>query len=143
MYPHFIEVHQICQDEEWLTLINIDQIVYIEDNGIMTSRSLAAGKGNSDYVPCRESYEELKALIRDAGCQIQKADPRLDTTHPLTMEDIRGMIGEPVWNSNSLKWYLVRCESQNEVSFTDSIGYGYEADAKTLIKYPLYRMKQD
>ena len=55
-----------------------------------------------------ESYDDIKQLIHDSGILIHRADPRLDETHSLTMEDLKEMIGEPVWNSNTGKWTLVR-----------------------------------
>lgn len=85
---------------------------------------------------------DIQKLIRDTGCLIHKADPRLDTTKPLTMDDLKSMIGEPVWNSNFLSWWLVADVSGDDIatlrnSQTDIMFYGEEK----LIAKPLYRMK--
>ena len=91
-----------------------------------------------------ESYDEIKQLILDAGVLIHKPDPRLNLTKPLSIEDLSGMIGEPVWNSNTLKWELVwYFGDAREIIFTRDCSADYEYDADDLIKTPLYRMKKE
>ena len=99
MYPFFIEVH----DRRGNQLVNIDAItnVYVDNDGVTT---IGIGIG---YEEVTESYDEVKALIEGCGCLINKADPRLDTSNPITKQMImsEGMVGEPVWNSNNGRWY--------------------------------------
>ena len=63
------------------------------------------------------------------------------------MNDLKEMIGEPVWNSNNGHWYLVDCietdlDGSNEriiLSKRDGVHIPYDAD--DLAKYPHYCMK--
>lgn len=135
MYPYFIEVHT----EDNLRMgVNIDCLVYFGDKIIWTS--------DCNGFPVQESYDDIKQLIRDCGCLINKADPRLDTSKPLTMEDLKDMIGQPVWNSNTGQWMLV-CRidvvaGEDFAVLVESDGIGYDfGDAKLKAK-PMYRMKQ-
>lgn len=94
-----------------------------------------------------ESYDEVKALIKDAGVLIHKPDPRLNLTKPLTMDDLREMIGEPVWNSNNGKWYLM-LKVREDLDPVLAVMQDYDAkidvfNPDELIKFPLYRMKQE
>ena len=92
-----------------------------------------------------ESYDEVKTLIHDAGVLIHKADPRLDTTTPLTMEDLKYMEGESVWNSNTLKWMLIHRFVDADkpiVWLVLSDGQFKVMTVDDLIKTPLYRMVQ-
>ena len=135
MYPHFIEVH----DGSQILIINVDKIGIVKDQKIMVEHP-------TRWQPVDESYEELKELISDSGCSITKSDPRIDTTHPLKMSDLKEMIGEPVWNSNRRHWALVSeyIESDDDyvfISFRPYKDVGYEYDEDDLIKYPVYRMK--
>ena len=83
-------------------------------------------------------------LIRGAGVCIDKGDPRLDTKSPLTMEDLKHMVGEPVWNSNTLDWWLIHYYNEwNTITVYNNKGVQREWDEKDLIKTPLYRMKQE
>ena len=144
MYPHFVEVHpKNCETESGWTdsgvLVNIDHIVEVGEQYVNTTDML---------FTVRETYEELKQLISDAGCCIQKADPRLDTSKPLTMEDLKGMIGEPVWDANSGRWYLVYEIVPDDyrddvVSLRTSDGGCWYYDVSDLIAKPLYRMKRE
>lgn len=129
MYPKFIEVHEGGDPFS----VNVDRIVWIYNGTIKTEENIF----NVD-----ESYEMVKQLISDAGCLIHKADPRLDNK-PLTIEQLGHMIGEPVWNSNTRLWYLVRKadKEKNYVELCWSNGYKATMTAADLIKYPLYRMK--
>ena len=140
MMSKFIELH--AKDDKAVLSINIENIVgFGVDDSTVVIRTIDKG----DWF-IAESYDEVKVLIKDAGVLIHKADPRLDTTIPLTMEDLKYMEGEPVWNSNTLKWmivhrygegdkksivWLVRHDSQFELMTADD-----------LIKFPLYRMVQ-
>ena len=139
MYPHFIEITCELGDEKHRKiekrLVNVDNIVVVSDNVI------DCGKDGTWYA--EETYEELKELIRSAGCHIEKGDPRLDTSHPLMMKDIEEMkSGEPVWNSNRNEWYLLRTMTEDgEVWFSDFVGCKVIATEEMLIKTPLYRMK--
>lgn len=145
MYPKFIEVH--AAGDGIAVSINVENVIGFGGDGKgggcfrMTDNSMWQTK---------ESYDELKDLITDCGCLIRKADPRLDTEHPLTMYDLKDMLGEPVWNSNSGKWALVR--NYIEVPEPDGIDVAFLLDAADnstgmtagdLIKTPLYRMMNE
>lgn len=86
MYPKFIEVHQNGKRKS----VNVEGIIALIDftDGKYKSACLLAGS----MIPkgFDESYDDLKALLHDCGCSITKADPRLDTTKPLTMEGRSG-----------------------------------------------------
>ena len=138
MYPKFIEVHD---KKGILVSINIDHIVAFADNFILLSNKDPKGLS----IATRETYDELKQLIWDAGCHIAKKDPRIDD-RPLTMEDLKEMIGEPVWNSNSRKWGLVRNYIEAEPGGTD-VAFVLDAGdnnipmtAADLLAKPLYRI---
>ena len=135
MYPHFIEVH----DGDQTMIVNIEKIGIVKDHRIMVEHP-------TRWQPVDESYDELKKLIAESGSLIQMGDPRIDTKHNLTMADLKGMIGEPVWNSNRRHWALVSeyIESDDDyvfVSFRPYKDVGYEYDEDELVKYPVYRMK--
>ena len=147
MYPHFIEVTCELGDDEHRTiekrLINVDSIVVVSDNVI------DCGKDGTWYA--EESYDELKELIRSAGCHIEKGDPRLDQTKPLTMNDLKDMVGQPVWDSNTDTWLLVYEGDWTYTPDPDRVcvrvvnRYGCNKiwlSEKDLIAKPLYRMKR-
>ena len=140
MYPHFIEVTCELGDDEHRTiekrLINVDSIVVVSDNVI------DCGKDGTWYT--EETYDELKELIRSAGCHIEKGDPRLDQTKPLTMADLKDMVGQPVWDSNRNVWYLFKAfDEDGQAYFADVFGNTAIAENNdALIKYPIYRMVQ-
>ena len=135
MYPHFITVHDNDNGEPFL--VNIDHIVSIGKEGMILT-----GVPTAIALATVESFDELKQLVADAGCHIEKADPRLNTKQPLTMDELRQMVGEPVWNSNTRSWGLV-CDYYDEtVAIKPPRGASYDYDADDLIKFPLYRMKE-
>ena len=134
MYPHFIEVH----DGDQTMIVNIEKIGIVKDKRIMVEHP-------TRWQPVDESYDELKKLITESGSLIQTGDPRIDTKHPLTMEDFAEMIGEPVWNSNRRKWGLVYeyIKSDDDYEFVSIREYkdSYEYCEHDLLKFPIYRMK--
>lgn len=144
MYPYFIEVHPKSCDTESGYIdsgmsINVDHIIEIGDRFINTTDS---------RIPVRETYEELLSLVKGIGCLIQKADPRIDTTRPLTMYDLckAEMIGEPVWNSNTIAWMLLIDSALDSRSWVDLIDNGGKTHRYAPIdvdRYPLYRMKKN
>lgn len=139
MMSKFIELHDRADRK---LLVNVENIcdVYPDIDFESAVVSYVNGKG----VGVTESYDEVKTLIKDAGILIHKPDPRLNLTKPLSMGDLRDMIGEPVWNSNTLKWELVWYYGDaKEIIFTRDCGADYEYNADDLIKTPLYRMKQE
>ena len=135
MYPKFIEVHE-KETGDFLS-VNIDHITLFGE-GIMLNTS-----PNPYALKTVESYDELKSLITDVGCLIHKRDPRLDLISPLTMEDLKYMIGEPVWNSNINVWMLVKDVSDTWVKMLWTSGNVSEYTEDELIKYPVYRMRRD
>ena len=132
MYAKFIEVN--CDGRKHL--VNVDGIRDVWSHYIDFSEA--------DSVNCDEGYDEIQKLITDTGSLIHKADPRLDTTKPLTFEEMRGMVGQPVWNSNRDEWGLVI-----EPAYADMVTVLYDEDSKKnyypgdLIAFPFYRMKQE
>lgn len=149
MYPHFIEVNDYR--DERLVSINVDTI----------TNFFANEEGGTDielttcqFCHAKESYSELKTLIEGCGCSINKGDPRLDTSRPLTMDDIKEMVGQPVWNSNIGEWGLITKDpewhDETHPDWKRQSGYylRYHNDTITrfdeegLKKYPIYRMKQ-
>lgn len=135
MYPHFITVHDNDNGEPFL--VNIDHIVSVGKEGMILT-----GVPTAIALATVESFDELKQLVADAGCHIEKADPRLNTAKPLTMDELRQMVGEPVWNSNTRSWGLV-CDYYDEtVAIKPPRGASYDYDADDLVKFPLYRMKE-
>ena len=148
MYPHFIEVTRSKDFEDWKSLVNIDQIIFLEDYTVWVTHSDC--NENPGMISVEETYEELKDLIISAGCHIEKADPRLDITHHLTMEELRNMVGEPVWNSNTNTWLLVYDGDWGYEPDPDRVcvrvvnRYGCKdiwLSEEDLIAKPLYRMK--
>ena len=130
MTPKFIEVHA----GEIFTSINIDHIIWFRDH------NLALLDVDNLYI-VTETYDELKALILDAGYFIQQTDPRLDAEKPLTLDDLKDMVGEPVWDSNLRKWWLVSAWDENFVVLRDSEAGVAVYIGDKLIAKPLYRMK--
>lgn len=140
MYPHMIEVHNVTSN--YPISVNIENITKIYDDGLPDMSEkwgiISFVRGND--ISTKETYDELKQLIRDAGCLIHKADPRLENKC-LTMDDLKKMTGEPVWNSNNGQWYLVHSCYRNKIFLTTKMGTHWEFPADDLEKYPLYRMK--
>ena len=147
MYPKYIEVHLKDQGAESRELIsvNVGKITVFHEGVIETEL---------ESIEVTETYDELKALITDCGCYINKGDPRLDTEHPLTMDDLMTMVGEPVWNRNNGEWALVTKDpewhDETNPDWKRQSGYylRYHDDTITrfdeedLKKFPLYRMKK-
>jgi len=147
MYPHFIEVYEKEMDGK--VIVNIDNITMV--CGDENAEILIKGYSNeTSFVECKESYSDVKKLIEDSGALINMSDPRLDINAPLRMEELKDMIGEPVWNSNKMEWHIVQEIAKwddsrgKEVVVLQSKGnIHWYYDTEELIKYPLYRMKRD
>ena len=132
----FIELHD--KDTDMKMSFNVDNVTVFREQVIETER---------EGFEVAESYEEIKQLIHDVGVLIHKPDPRLNLTKPLTMDDLRNMIGEPVWNSNNGKWYLM-LKVREDLDPVLAVMQDYDAkidvfNPDELIKFPLYRMKQE
>lgn len=136
MYPKFIELRD--KDSGNRISVNVDNIVIVGKTGTILALP-------SDVMKLKtvESYEEIKTLITDSGCLIKKADPRIDTEHRLTLEDLRGMVGEPVWMSSANAWMLVVSCDDQYATLRWSSGNASTSDENDLVSYPLYRMKKD
>jgi len=141
MYPHFIEVHD--KETGNPVLINIDAITYLyADNVHITTQRSFTGD-----LWTRETYDEVKELIRSAGCAIQKQDPRMDTTSPISWDELLElrMIGQPVWNSNTREWMLVIDSAGIDRAWVDLVnisGKVIRFEPHDVTKYPLYRMRK-
>lgn len=136
MTPHFIEVH----DGGEPLSICLEAIEWFNPDGIAMNHF-------SELLEIDETYDELKALISHAGCAIAKADPRLDTSHWISWDDLTKveMIGEPVFNSNTRKWMLVLDSAgpytHDWIVLLNDAG-GQEKWIENDVKArPLYRMK--
>lgn len=142
MMSKFIELH----DNETKSPISIN-VNNIADFHVDYDGQTAVDVGRDAYLVA-EIYDEVKALIKDAGVLIHKADPRLNLIKPLTMEDLKDMEGEPVWNSNTLKWMIVHrfVEAEGDLApivwFVRDDGQFTNMVVDDLIKFPLYRMRQ-
>ena len=139
MYPHFIKVHNLESEEP--LLINIDNIVCVHPNWDYKDNSVIECVSREFYV-IEESNDFVEDLIINAGCCINKGDPRLDD-RPLTKEKIMEMdIGEPVWESNKRRWYqIANWNNQNDFYVTlQSVWDIVRFSENDLIKFPLYRM---
>lgn len=147
MYPKFIEVHAKSENplEDVVTFVNVAHIMYFHGNVICTPKG---------FFSVSETFDELKALITDSGCLIHKGDPRLNMEHPLTMDDLMTMVGEPVWNSNIGEWGLITKDpewhDETLSGWKRQSGYylRYHDDTITrfdeedLKKFPLYRIRK-
>ena len=146
-YPHFIQVTNGVLE----ALVNIDQIKFVCPHpAFLANAEIHFADRTDQPMITEESYEDVEKLIRDSGSSITRPDPRIDTQHRLTMQDLQEMIGEPVWNSNTNTWLLV---------YDGDWGYGPDPDRvcvrvvnrygckdiwlseEDLIAKPLYRMK--
>jgi len=132
MYPKFIELHEKGN----AISVNVEHLVAFSDSIFNLSNN-----AESNYR-CDESYNEIKQLITDCGCLIHKADPRLDMSSPLTLDDLKDMVGEPVWNSNINVWMLVKDVTDTWVKMLWTSGNVSEYTEDELISYPVYRMRQ-
>lgn len=142
MESKFIELHD--RETGDLFSINIQHIVSCGKDGVILT-----GIPTDIALATAESYDEIKELIKDSGILIHRADPRLNTEWELTLSELREMIGEPVWNSNVLHWYLVDSiqtdpdGSNEKVILRTRGGAELPFDEDDLIKYPLYRMRRE
>lgn len=134
MMSKFIELHFPIEDK---VFFNVEDILCFFTRGDDTI--IRAKDGNCYAVT--ESYDEVKALIKDAGVLIHKADPRLNLTKPLTFDNLKEMEGEPVWNSNTLKWGLLT-KQDGSYFLLYPTGQMWLFTVNDLIKFPLYRMRQ-
>lgn len=138
MMLKFIVLHFPIEGE---VSFNVEDIICFferDDNTIIRAKD-----GNCYAVT--ESYDEVKALIHDVGVLIHKPDPRLNLTKHLTMDALRDMEGQPVWNSNTLKWMLIHRFVDADkpiVWLVLSDGQFKVMTVDDLIKTPLYRMVQ-
>ena len=140
MYPKFIEVRD-AELERMLSL-NVANIRAFKEYCDDANKTVIA-MTDCLYHVVDQTYDEIKQMITDSGCLIRKQDPRLDTEHPLTMKDLKGMVGEPVWNSNTRKWYIIHSVG-NTVAMANPSEQSMLVYIKSdLSKYPIYRMKVD
>lgn len=130
MDPKFIELH----DADPIA-VNVALIEYFANETVSMV--------NSEHRVL-ESYEEIKQLIKESGILIHKADPRLDTSHPLTYDEMREMPGQPVWHSNTDQWALIAEDPMyaDRITVTHSDGTVTNISREDTIAKPWYRMKQ-
>ena len=131
IYPHFIELHSNETDRP--ICVNLDFCAEFYDRTF-------------NGLDVQESYEEIKALVIEAGCSFVKKDPRIDY-HPITWAELTEMIGEPVWGENQQKWFLVAQydEESKEITLRGATVELYKSaftyTEQMLIAKPLYRIK--
>ena len=140
-YPYFIEVH--AKEDATVLAVNIDGIIGFGPTG-ENATILTADNGR--WV-VRESYEEIKTLIKSTGCLIQKGDPRLESK-PLTWDDLckLEMVGQPVWNSNTRQWMLLidsSLDGRSWIDLIDNCGKTFRWMQIDAEMYPLYRMRRE
>lgn len=138
MDPKFIELHDKGAGE--LFGININHIVSFGKEGIILT-----GIPTDIALATAESYDEIKQLIKDSGILIHKADPRLDTSHPLTYEEMLSMPGQPVWHSNTDQWALIAEEPQyaDRITVRHTDGTYSNISREDTVAKPWYRMKHE
>lgn len=131
MYPKFIELHDGADPLS----INVELVEWFADETISMT--------NCEHRVL-ESYDEIKQLIKESGILIHKADPRLDTSHPLTYDEMREMPGQPVWHSNTDQWALIAEDPMyaDRITVTHSDGTVTNISREDTIAKPWYRMKQ-
>ena len=130
MDPKFIELHDVDP-----IAVNVALIEYFANETVSMV--------NSEHR-VYESYDEIKQLIKESGILIHKADPRLDTSHPLTYDEMREMPGQPVWHSNTDQWAIIADEPMyaDRVTVWHSDGTFTNVSKEDAIAKPWYRMKQ-
>ena len=144
MYPRFIEVHDI--ESGSLILLNVDCIANSFPMTYKGHEGTAINCRDCGGQVTKETYDEVKELLRSAGTAIQKGDPRIDTSIPLSMNDLCEpmMIGTPVYNSNTRAWMLVvdsALDNRSWVDLVDHCGKIVRYTPQDVVKFPLYRMK--
>lgn len=146
MYPRFIEVHDsVTGGEEFINIDSIEGICteMVAENIYVTNIDVVDG----DCYKVLETYEDIRHMIRESGCHIEKGDPRLDTTRPVSWDELTRMenIGQPLFNSNSRRWMLLIDSDSFRTSITLLNDQGgqerwIEHDIKAK---PLYRMRRE
>ncbi len=140
MDPKFIELHDIRKNNP--TSVNIAHIINFrvhEKDGVTVFET----SDRNNYA-VSETYDEIKQLIKESGILIHKADPRLDTSHPLTYDEMREMPGQPIWHSNTDQWAIIADEPMyaDRVTVWHSDGTFTNVSREDSIAKPWYRMKQ-
>ena len=143
MDSKFIELHDLGESE--LFSVNVENICgfnkYIDHYGEETT---AIGTNDGSLHVVSETYDEVKQMIKESGILIHKADPRLDTSHPLTYDEMREMPGQPIWHSNTDQWAIIADEPMyaDRVTVWHSDGTFTNVSREDSIAKPWYRMKQ-
>lgn len=143
MDSKFIELHDTAVSE--LLSVNVENICYInayvDPDGMVTT---AVGTNDGSLHVVSESYDEVKQMIKDSGILIHKADPRIDTAHPLTYDEMLSMPGQPVWHSNTGQWALIAEEPQyaDRITVRHADGTYSNISREDTVAKPWYRMKQ-
>ena len=139
-YPKFIELHGDVTGQ--ILSANVAHIVMFSDGVIVLSNEPMSRDGKAFHVS--ESYDDLKTLIKDCGCLIHKADPRLDSK-PLTFEELEALREEPVYSAYLSQWLLVvgHIDTLEVIDTVNSKGVVYPWTKEELLAKPLYRMKVD
>lgn len=144
MDTKFIELHDTVESE--LISVNVENICafaqYIDTKG---TGMTAIGTNDGSLHVVSESYDEVKQMIKDSGIHIHKADPRLDTAHPLTYDEMLNMSGQPVWHSNTDQWALIAEEPQyaDRITVRHTDGTYSNISREDTVAKPWYRMKHE
>ena len=144
MYPKFIEVRDA--DQGCMLSLNVTNICGFNEYCDDADKTVIAMTDGVFHV-VDHTYEEIRQMITESGCLIRKQDPRLDLTHPLTIDDLKSMVGEPVWNTSIGEWGLVTRDPDREGEITEGYFLRYQDGSMTVLeeewmrKYPHYRMR--
>ena len=139
MYPKFIVVRDV--DQGCMLSLNVTNICGFNEYCDDADKTVIAMTDGVFHV-VDHTYEEIRQMITESGCLIRKQDPRLDLTHPLSLEDLKDMIGEPVWCTNVDSWMLVKSADDLSVRVVWVSGNTSEYSEDDLRKFPMYRMKR-
>ena len=145
MYPKFIEVRDA--DQGCMLSLNVMNICGFNEYCDDADKTVIAMTDGVFHV-VDHTYEEIRQMITDSGCLIRKQDPRLDMTHPLTMEELQSMVGEPVWNTAIGEWGLITKDAEWHGEIMEGYCIRYHDGSMTrleeswLLKFPMYRMRK-
>ena len=83
----------------------------------------------------KESYEEVYTLVHNLSNHI-----KVDKTKQLTIDDLKKMIGELVWDDIEKQWCIVRYCTTNEICLSKEHGECFWIDSEGLKLNPLYKI---
>ena len=138
----FIQVHDTHGTEYYINTRYIDEFW---SNGKDCGCNISLiGFDNNTWFTTQESYEEVKNILMN-NKNISNNNIKKEKILPLTMNEISGMIKEPIWNSGNKQWYLifdyVRGNEGDFFSVVDNNQDIYYMNKDFLMDEPFYHMK--